>query len=203
MLSLWILEMDGTKSCTLPSGTGYASFSSFQGANLLPKNEDVKYCGSFCATPDPTHPLKIGLSMLNHIHVENHIGTVSFWFIIWSSLSNLTDLTCQFAIPKKKPALQPSIFRWSFQGKRSTHWKCCFTTRYTLENEHLEPKNGGLVQMIFLFNWLNFRFQLFIFRGVSFCCHNRIWMKHPVFPALKGKRSKVFTMLQLRLPIIV
>ena len=31
---------------------------------------------------------------------------------------------------------------------------------------NMEPQNGGLVQMIFLFNWVIFRFQPFILRGV-------------------------------------
>ena len=38
---------------------------------------------------------------------------------------------------------------------------------YTLENEHFEPQKGGLAwKMFFFFNWVIFRFQPFIFRGV-------------------------------------
>ena len=35
-------------------------------------------------------------------------------------------------------------------------WDCRYP-RYTLKNWHFEPKNGGLAQMIFLFNWVIFR----------------------------------------------
>ena len=38
---------------------------------------------------------------------------------------------------------------------------------YTLENEHLEHKYGGLVEMIVLFDWVICRFQPLIFRGLS------------------------------------
>ena len=31
-----------------------------------------------------------------------------------------------------------------------------------LENEDIEPKNGGLVQMIFLFSWVIFRWTMLI-----------------------------------------
>ena len=31
---------------------------------------------------------------------------------------------------------------------------------YTLEDQRLEPENDGLVQMIFLYNWVIFRFHV-------------------------------------------
>ena len=31
----------------------------------------------------------------------------------------------------------------------------------------MEPKNGGLVHMIFILNWVIFRFQSLIFQGVA------------------------------------
>ena len=36
---------------------------------------------------------------------------------------------------------------------------------YTLENSHFAPQNGGVWKIIFLFNWVIFRFQPLIFRG--------------------------------------
>ena len=38
---------------------------------------------------------------------------------------------------------------------------------YTLKNLHVEPQNGGLVQMTFPFNWVIFRFNSRSFSGVN------------------------------------
>ena len=49
---------------------------------------------------------------------------------------------------------------------------------YTLEDQQLEPEVMMVWKMIFIFNWVIFRFQPLIFRGVHVGAHYVWFHKH-------------------------
>ena len=100
--------------------------------------------------------------------------------ILWSKTSAFSlsktpaEQTTQADKTTNPPCLTPTFFRWQamqpslcFRPRNSCHNRCA--PFYTLENEHFEtPQNGGLVQMICLFNGVNFRLRVNAFSGRGF-----------------------------------
>ena len=71
------------------------------------------------------------------------------------------------SVTVSQPLIPGHVF--THHPKKVTVFKNCqvYLQLYTPWKINMQPKNGGLVQMMFLFNWVIFWFQPLIFRGLS------------------------------------